>query len=88
MITWENTEATKEFIRTHGRVVVRKPNPVYIVELGDRTDHQVVTNEGVMGAKLPGYVALDPQTGRIWPIDQEYLDLHYEDPSPVPSQES
>jgi hypothetical protein len=70
------TQANGPSIAEAGEKMVKKPNPVYLLE--QETQFVVQTNEGPLRG-LPGdFVAFDPISGHVWPVKRAYVEWHYE----------
>jgi hypothetical protein len=62
-----------------GRPMVKKPNPVYMLEMLE--DFEVETNEGLMQGHAGDSLAHDPISGHVWPVSGAYVAMHY-NPAP------
>jgi hypothetical protein len=71
-------EATVARIREVGKWMVRNPDPVLVVRVFTE-DFLVETSAGIMAGKEGDYLAYDPQSGHVWPITPEYLEMHYKE---------
>lgn len=63
-------------IASQGVAAVRKPNPVHLWIQDE--PFAVETDSGVMVGESGGFVAHDPQSGQVWPVSADYVELHYE----------
>lgn len=72
-VSYSRTDGS--LIRAIGVPMAKKPNPVYL----HRVDGPFVvhTAEGPLRCE-DGYVAFDPMSGHVWPVDAEYVAMHYE----------
>lgn len=59
-----------------GRKALKKPNPVYLVQLPE--EFNVQTNEGPLKGKPGDYLAYDPISGHVWPVAESYVQQHYD----------
>lgn len=59
-----------------GNAALKKPNPVHLYQV--MHDGQVRTNEGTLGIHAGQYIAYDPISGHVWPVDAAYVEQHYE----------
>lgn len=55
--------------------MVRKPDPVYLLQMAEA--FKVETDAGVMGGEAGGYLAYDPDSGHLWPVKASYIAQHY-----------
>lgn len=62
-------------LRLKLRWYLAKPNPVYMHET--TVDGTVETNEGPLTYKAGSFIAHDPISGHVWPVDSEYVTQHY-----------
>lgn len=69
-----------ERIRRLGVKSVKKPNPVWLVQLD--TDADVETDSGTLHAEAGSYLAHDPISGHVWPVTAECVEQHYDDVAP------
>lgn len=60
-----------------GVKMVRKPDPVFVYSLPEFTSIDA-SPQGLQSGHKGDYVAYDPMTGRVWPVDAGYLEVHYE----------
>lgn len=67
----EHGEQLKEW----GREALKKPNPVYLFKV--EHDGQVRTNEGTVAVRAGQFIAHDPISGHVWPVDATYVEQHY-----------
>lgn len=74
-----NTAEKRAELVEQGFKMVKKPNPVYMLELD--YDAMVETNEGWLRAPSGHWLAHDPISGHIWPVAPDYVEQHY-DPAP------
>lgn len=62
-------------IQERGDQAVKEPHPVFLVE--SDAPFSVSTNEGTLNGNAGDYLAYDPQSGHVWPVSAEYVDMHY-----------
>lgn len=71
------TSADGAMLRTEGRAMRKKPNPVFM--LGPmRAAFVVDTNEGQLAGQPGDFVAHDPISGHVWPVAASYVAQHYD----------
>lgn len=69
-----------ERIKKAGQKSVKKPNPVWLVQLD--TDAKVETDSGTLNAHAGDFLAHDPISGHVWPVSADYVAQHYDDVAP------
>jgi hypothetical protein len=69
-------------VRAEGVRSLKLPNPVFLLQQAKPFDVQ--TPEGLVSGKAGDYVAHDPISGHLWPIDADYAALHYR---PAPEEQ-
>lgn len=74
---WDyNNSDHQSVVEEDGVVMRKKPSDVYMLQQDE--DFSVITNEGKVTGHAGDYVAYDPQSGHMWPVSKEYVDMHYE----------
>jgi len=68
--------ADGEEIRTTGAKMIKRPNPVFMIQQDEA--FEVQTNEGVLTGKAGDFVAHDPISGHVWPVAASYVQQHYD----------
>lgn len=63
-------------IRKLGIKSVKRPNPVWLVEIAK--DGKVETSEGELLARAGDFLAHDPISGHVWPVSRDYVEQHYD----------
>lgn len=63
-------------IQEEGRRAMKRPNPVWMVQLD--ADARVQTTEGMLTGKAGDFVAYDPISGHVWPVQASYVEQHYD----------
>jgi hypothetical protein len=74
------TQADAPKIIQHGQRMLKLPNPVYLQRVPE--PFEVETTEGVMSAHAGDFVAHDPISGHVWPVQASYVEQHYR-PAPA-----
>lgn len=69
------TQEDRAQIKDLGVPHVKRPLPVYLLRWDE--EFVVQTNEGVMSGRPGDFVAYDPLSGHIWPIQKGYVEQHY-----------
>lgn len=73
--SWDD-EAHRAVLEQDGKEMVKKPNPVLMIE--QDKPFLVYTNEGPLSGKPGDFVAYDPISGHMWPVSNEYVQMHYD----------
>lgn len=71
------SQADGPAIRTAGKKMQKRPNPVYMVPLTE--DVMVDTHDGTLRGKAGDFVAHDPISGHVWPVAASYVAQHYDE---------
>ncbi|HJX75615.1 MAG TPA: hypothetical protein VJ247_04615 [Gaiella sp.] len=69
------TQADGPRIQERGRSAIKRPNPVFLLQLDE--DAEVETVDGTLTGKAGDFLAFDPISTHVWPVKASYVEQHY-----------